>query len=254
MKIPCSIALLAALSLPIAAQEQPRLLGIALQSDAAYLGAAKERTLLIPLVNWQSGRFFARSTKGIGEAGLRWQLENGFALGSQLALELGRDSDDADLLQQLQMPDIGYGASLGAHLEHSATIGPAPLTTLLRLRQRSGSERGALADIRLELGVFGTDTLGLQTYIQATWGNRRALMSDFGIKPANAAVINMASYAPDTGIRDTVVGLAGKIDLNRKWMVVAAVERKQLRGDAASSPITEQKNTSILTLGSLHRF
>lgn len=254
MKIHCLLALVTSLALPLAAAEQPHLLGLALQSEASYLGAAKEEISVIPLVNWQTGHFFARSSKGIGEAGAHWQLDNGFSLGSQVALELGRDSQDSALLQQLKMPDIAHGASLGVHLEYDTAIGPAPLSTLIRLRQRSGSQRGALADIRLELGVFGTDTLGLQTYLQATWANQRALRSDFGIQPENAAYINSAAYSPAAGIRDLVVGLAGKIDLNRKWMVVSAIERRQLRGDAASSPIAEQKNSNILTLGTLYRF
>lgn len=245
---------MAALALPLAAEEQHHLFGLALQSDAAYLGATKREAFLIPLVNWQTGKLFARSTRGIGEAGVRWQLDSGFSFGSQVALELGRDSHDSALLQQLNMPDIAHGASLGVHVEYATTIGPAPLSTLIRLRQRSGAERGALADIRLELGVFGNDRLGLQTYLQGTWANQRAFMSDFGIEPANAANGNIAAYSPDAGFRDLVVGLAGKIDLNRKWMVVSAIERRQLRGDAASSPIAEQDTGNILTLGTLYRF
>lgn len=259
MKIHCLLALLVALAQPLtalalAAEEQPHLLGLALQSDAAYLGAEKQETFVIPLINWQTGKLFARSSKGIGEAGIHWQLDNGFSLGSQVALELGRDSRDSALLQQLKMPDIADGASLGVHLEYTTMIGPAPLSTLVRLRQRSGSERGALADIRLELGIFGNDSLGLQAYLQGTWANQRALMSDFGVAPANAAHGAIAAYSPAAGIRDLVVGLAGKIDLNRKWMVVSAIERRQLRGDAASSPLAEQHNSNILTLGTLYRF
>jgi len=152
------------------------------------------------------------------------------------------------------MPDISYGASLGVHLEYDTLLGPAPLSTLVRLRQRSGSQRGALADIRLELGVYGKDTLGLQTYLQATWANQRAFMSDFGVAPEYAVHINTSAYLPAAGVRDLVLGLAGKIDLNRKWMVVSAIERRQLRGAAANSPIAEQSNSNILTLGTLYRF
>jgi len=253
MKIHYVIALLVAVAVPLAAEES-HLLGLGIQHDAAYLGAAKEKYLPFPLIDWEADKFFARSGKGIEEAGVHWRLNNGFSLGSQLAVELGRNSDDSVFLQQLKMRDINYGVSLGVHLEHSTHIGPAPLNTLIRLRQRSGSERGALADIRVELGVFGTDTLGLQTYLQATWANQQAMMSDFGIKPANAAYVDIPAYSPDAGIRDTVIGLAGKIDLNRDWMVVSAIEHKQLRGDAAVSPITEQKNTNTFTLGTIYRF
>lgn len=254
MKTPYLFALVSLLALPVAAQEQPHLLGIGIQRDAAYLGAEKEKYLPVPLINWQAGRFFARSGKGLVESGLHWQLGNGFALGPQLAVELGRNSDDSALLQQLQMPDITYGGSLGLHAEHSSFIGPAPISSLLRLRQRSGSGRGALLDLRVEVGVFATGTLGLQTYIQATWANQQAMESDFAIKTQNAAYANIPAYAPEAGARDLVLGLAGKLDLDKNWLLVFALERKQLHGHAAASPLSEQKNCNIFTLGTIYRF
>lgn len=248
--------LLSLLALPVFAQEtdQPHILGLGVQRDAAYLGAAEQRWIALPLINWQTGNFFVRSGKGLEEAGVHWQLDQGISLGAQLALELGRDPEDSTLLQQLNMQKIDYGASLGAHIEHQIHLGPAPLATLVRLRQRSGTERGALADMRMELGVFGTQTLGLQAYIQATWANREAMESDFGIPAENAIHLNMTPYSPAGGLRDSLVGLAGKIDLNRKWMVVASLERRSLRKDAAVSPIAEQKNTNTFTIGALRRF
>ena len=142
----------------------------------------------------------------------------------------------------------------GVHVEHSTHIGPAPLSTLIRLRQRSGSDRGALADLRMELGIYGSGRIGLQTYVQATWANQTAMMSDFGIKALNASYSDIQPYSPTSGIRDTVIGLAGKIDINPDWIVVASLERKQLRDNAAKSPITEEKNANIFTIGTMHRF
>ncbi|HWV14956.1 MAG TPA: MipA/OmpV family protein [Cellvibrio sp.] len=248
--------LLSFLALPVFAQEtdQPHILGLGVQRDAAYLGAAKHHWIALPLINWQTGKFFVRSGKGLEEAGVHWQLDQGISMGAQLALELGRDPEDAELLQHLHLQKIDYGVSLGAHIEHETHIGPAPLATLLRLRQRSGAERGALADMRMELGVFGNQTFGLQTYIQATWADGEAMASDFGIPAENAAYLQIAPYAPAGGLRDSLIGLAGKIDLNRKWMVVASLERRSLRRDAAHSPIAEQKNTNTFTIGALRRF
>lgn len=241
-------------SLPLVAEEQPHWAGLAIQHDADYLGAPDSKYLPIPLFSWEQDSFFLRSSKGIEEAGIHWQFDNGFTLGSQLAVELGRDSKDSELLKQLKMPDIPYGASLGVHLEHSTHIGPAPLSTLLRLRQRSGSDRGALADLRMELGIYGTDRIGLQTYVQTTWANQTAMRSDFGIKAVNASYSDIQPYSPTSGIRDTVIGLAGKFDINPDWMLVASLERKQLRKEATDSPITEEKNANIFTVGAMHRF
>lgn len=258
MKIYSLIALFFTLSfttaLPALAQEPSRWAGIAIQQDAEYLGAPDTTLLAIPLVNWEAGQFFIRSGKGLEEAGAHWQLSHGFAVGSQIAVELGRDSQDSDLLNQLQMPDIPHGLSLGMHLEHSTSIGPAPLYSLLRVRKRSGPDRGALADFRMELGIFGTDTLGLQTYVQATWGDSDAMNSDFGIKPLNASNINSQAYVAAGGLRDTVIGLAGKVDIADDWMLVASVERKRLRDQAAASPIAQKPDSTIITAGVLHRF
>ncbi len=253
MKFTHVFLLLLALTPPLMAEEST-LLGLAVQRDAAYLGASENKLLPVPLIDWQKDNFFTRSGRGMEEAGINWQLGNGFALGSQLALELGRSTDDSTQLQQLQMPDIAYGVSVGVHAEYLTQIGPAPLKGILRLRQRSGASRGALVDLRFDLGIYDAYTIGLKTYLELTWANKTAMESDFGLKSSNAAYGGLLPYEPDADLRDVVLGIAGKIDISQDWMAIAAIEHKQLKGDAAASPLVEQKNTNVLTLGTICRF
>ena len=229
-------------------------LGIAAQHDAAFPGARKTHVLPIPLINWEQDYLFIRSSKGMEEAGVRWQINDEFAVGSQLVFELGRNSDDSIFLQELKMPDIPYGVSAGVQAQYSTKIGPAPVDALLRLRQRSGSQRGALADVRVEVGVYGNRFIGVQTYVQSTWANRQAMNSDFGIKPVNASFVEILPYEAEAGLRNYLVGVAGKLDLDAEWMAIGSIEYNSLIGDAADSPITEKKTSQAVTLGVMYKF
>lgn len=229
-------------------------IGMAAQRNAAFPGAHRTHILPIPLIHWERGVLFIRSSKGMEEAGARWQLTDDFSAGSQIVFELGRDSDDSLLLQQLRMPNIPHGTSVGVHAEYSTHIGPAPVDALLRLRQRNGSQRGALADVRIEVGVYGNKYVGVQTYVQSTWANREAMDSDFGVKADNAAFIGIPAYQADAGLRNYLVGVAGKLDLDTEWMAIGSVEYNTLIGDAADSPVTEQKNSQAITLGVMYKF
>ena len=241
-------------TLALAQEKKPStLIGIGLQQDAAFPGAEQTQVLPVPLISWQANNFFMRSGRGMEEAGVHWQLNDNFTLGSQLAFELSRDSKDSKFLQQARMPNIAYGVSAGVHAEYSTHIGPAPVDTLLRLRQRSGAERGALADLRIEVGIYGTDTLGVQTYVQTTWANQQAMNSDFGVKPVNAAFAGISPYQADAGLQNYLIGVAGKIDLSIDWIAVGTVEYKSLTGDASDSPVTEKKNSEAITLGVIYR-
>ena len=70
---------------------------------------------------------------------------------------------------------------------------------------------------------------------------------DFGLKPANAAYGGLLPYEPEADLRDVVVGIAGKIDINQDWMAIAAIEHKQLSGDAAASPLPKELTTPPVT-------
>ena len=65
------------------------LLGPGLRSRPAYDGSASRRTELVPVVRYLGPRWFARSTQGVLEGGVRLELEPGLHAGAQLAYEPG---------------------------------------------------------------------------------------------------------------------------------------------------------------------
>ena len=134
-------------------EEDYKLLGVAVRTRPAYDGSLSQRTDLVPIVRYYGQPLFARTTQGILEGGLRWDLGSGLAAGLQLSYDEGRDTSESAFLRDHNFTDdTDPGASYGAHLEWDTKIGPAPFGVLFRYRQSFDSDRGSLADLRFNLG------------------------------------------------------------------------------------------------------
>src|SRR5262245_25404635 len=170
------IALLLALPATAFAQlidDNYTLLGAAVRTRPAYDGSLSQVTDVVPVVRYYGQPWFARTTQGILEGGLRWNLGSGLAAGFQLSYDEGRDSSESKFLRENNFgDDVDAGASYGAHLEWDTKIGPAPFGVLLRYRQSFDSDRGSLADLRLNLGVYGQGGATVVLFTEASWGSR----------------------------------------------------------------------------------
>jgi hypothetical protein len=103
------------------------LLGPGLRSRPAYDGSASQHVELVPVIRYLGEPWFARSTQGVLEGGLRTELAPGLHAAAQLAYEAGRKTSESALLTRLGAPSIGAGASLGAQLEWDHFFGPMPI-------------------------------------------------------------------------------------------------------------------------------
>jgi MipA family protein len=230
------------------------LLGAGLRSRPAYDGSASQRTELIPVIRYLGERWFARSTQGVLEGGLRWQLAPGLHAGGQLAYEAGRKASEADFLRNHAVPDINRGASIGAHLEWDHKIGPVPITLLARVRQRTDSALGAQADLRLSVGVFQSGPVSAGVFTQATWANAKSTGSFYGVTPAQSAATGLPVFSAGSGWLFGSAGLLWSVDLSRRWVVVGSMEARHLQGDAARSPLTERSTNYYVSAGLAYHF
>jgi outer membrane scaffolding protein for murein synthesis (MipA/OmpV family) len=139
------------------------------------------------------------------------------------------------------LADVDPGVSVGAHLEWDFKIGPAPTSLLMRLRQHTDSDRGAQADLRLNVGLLGSGGLVLGAFTQATWASSKAVQSFY--VDGNAG----------SGLLHTSLGLLGSYDFARHWSAVAGAQARRLHGDAASSPITESESSYYFNAGLAYR-
>jgi MipA family protein len=216
-------------------------LGAAVRTRPAYDGSDDQRTDLIPLIRYYGKPWFARTTQGVLEGGARFPLAKGLDVGVQLAYEEGRKTSESELLESLNLEDVDPGASLGAHLEWDFQLGPAPSSILARWRQHLDSERGAQADLRFNIAVYGSRGIVVALYAQATWANAESIRSFYLVDAGS-------------GLLHTGIGTLASYDLSRHWQLVGGLQLRRLHGDAAESPIVEDKTSLYANAGLAYRF
>jgi len=236
--------LLALSSLPLSAQDYPNLIGPAVRTRPAYDGSASQRLDVVPILDYEKGHLFARTVQGVLEAGTRTSVGSGLKLGGQIAYEEGRKKSESGFLRERNEPDIGVGASIGAHAEWSFNLGPAPVILLARWRQQLQTDRGSQTDARATVGVLEAGAFKAGLFGQATWATQRAVRTYYG----------SGGFQPSGGLLFVSAGALASYDVGKRWAILGSVERRRLQGDAARSPLVEKKSNTYATAGIAYRF
>ena len=230
------------------------LIGPGLRSRPAYAGSASQRTEFVPVIRYLGQPLFARSTQGVLEGGVRFELAPGLHAGAQLAYEQGRKVSESDFQQGHGIADVDPGASLGVQLEWDQKVGQLPLTLLARARQRMGQQRGTQLDLRLSAGAFSSGRVSAGVFAQVTWANAKSTASLYDITPQQSAASGLPAFSAGSGLLFASVGLLGSVELSRQWVVVGSLEMRRLQGDAARSPLAERRANHYLSAGLAYRF
>lgn len=220
------------------------LLGAGVRSRPAYDGASAREIDLVPVVRYYGRPWFARTTFGLLEGGVRTTLAPGFVLGAQLAYEPARSRSESQRLRDLDAPDIDASASIGVHAAWRSRVGPAPVGVLGRVRRHLDTDNGAQADLRLVAGVYGAGRLQVSVFTQAT----------FATKKSNQVYYGSPGYAPDAGLVYLSLGAQQSYALSRAWLLVGGVEARRLQGDVAKSPLVERGTSYYAGVGVAYRF
>ena len=203
------------------------LLGAGLRQRPHYDGSDRRTTDMVPVLRASRGPFFARTTYGVLEGGARFTVGGALSAGVQVAHEVGpRDGDP--------------GASVGAHVEWTGNLGPAPMHLLGRLRSHLESERGRQFDARLTVGIYQRGGLRAGAFGQATWASEKHFASYYGV--------------PESGLLYTSLGLLGSYDISRHWLAVVSAELRRLADEPARSAFVQDRTASYLTAGVAYRF
>jgi outer membrane scaffolding protein for murein synthesis (MipA/OmpV family) len=224
-----SVLIVCGLILSMCAHAQETLLGAGVRSLPDYDGSSQQGTDIVPVVRYYGQRWFARTTQGILEGGVRSELDQNLWAGAQLAYE-----------PEFEPTDASAGVSAGLHLEWDRQLGRVPVIFLLRARQHLDTALGAQADLRVTGGIFARGGLLAVVFGQATWGTENAVASRYG--PRNS------------GLLFTSLGLLGSYDLGPRWLLTGSVERRQLVDEVAESPLVQEKSAWHAMLGIAYRF
>jgi outer membrane scaffolding protein for murein synthesis (MipA/OmpV family) len=230
-------------------------LGGGLNDEEAYLGARHNKTSPIPAFDWRKGTYFARMSRGHAELGVQTEVTPSFYVGAQLGFEPGRQVQDlSPLLTRMGVNAYPDSAGLGLHAELRGKFSGVPLASVVRYRQRSSLDRGALLDWRYDMGVYASGAFGMGLNFQTIWGNATAMRSDFGVSNSQAAAAGVSAHEPGAGLREMAWGLAAQYDLRSDLQAIASIKRKQLKNAAAESPLVERRYSSGLAAGLLWGF
>lgn len=230
------------------------LIGPGLRSRPAYDGSASQHVQFVPVIRYFGHPWFARSTQGVLEGGIRMEFAPGLQGGAQLAYEPGREASESAFLKSHNVSDIHHGASFGLHLEWDHNFGPMPITLLARTRQHTNSDQGTKADLRLSAGVYRNARLAVGVFTQATWANAKSVDAFYGITPQQSVITGLPVFAPGSGWIFGTAGLLWSMDLNRNWIVVGSMEARRQRGDAARSPLVERASNHYVSAGVAYQF
>jgi outer membrane scaffolding protein for murein synthesis (MipA/OmpV family) len=249
------LALVAALpAAALAELSNDSIIGPGVRSRPAYDGAAAQHTEFVPVIRYLGEHWFVRSTQGVLEGGWRTEVAPGLHVGAQLAYEPGRLSGESAFLESRHVPDIKRGVSAGVHLEWDHTIGPVPITLLLRARKPTDSRLGMQADARFSAGVLKAGPVSAGVFTQATWADARSANAFYGIDAQEAQLTGLSASQASSGVLFASAGMLWSVDLAPHWVAVGSFEARRLRGDAARSPLAEREWGHLVTAGLAYKF
>ncbi len=222
--------------------------GLAVVSMPAYQGADHRREMgtVMGDYRWANGVFIGRD----GVVGYELVARPDLQVGVQLGADRGRKEGDSRYLTGMGDIDakLTYGgyskATLGGRLELSSAV-----------QVGSGNDSsGALLTLGAAYALPIPGAVQLRLVAEATWANAAYMSSYFGVNAQQSQASGYKAYSPDSGVRDTSVGLALAYPVARQWIVIGSVKSTTLSGIAKDSPLVRKATDTMVFAGCLYAF
>lgn len=236
---------------PSGAADGRWVLGLTASSSPAYAGAAQRKLGIRPVLAGRVGRWMVSTSSARRLAGTT--LAGGistsvastdrWSVGLGLRLTHGRDSADSPLLQGL--PDVR--GSLAVRASGQYVLSP-------HWRLSGGMQQDVLhaQGLRASGGLGWDWPIGggwvLDANTGLTWANAQAMRTDYGV-PAAQATATRPAWNPGAGLEQWHVGVGVSRALTTHWRLSASMGRSTLLGQAASSPLTQQRSAVAAQIG-----
>jgi MipA family protein len=238
-------------------------LGLGLISQARYEGAGgtQQHALGVVQVQTANGWFISGSQMG-------WHLSEqpNREFGPLLALQQGR-SVSARRFSVLGSGDLTGLASINStNGNRLADLEEIParllaggfyhqaLSSNLRWKNSllygAGKSRTGLRFTPELQYVFTMPHASVAVVAGFEWGNQAYNQAFFGV-PAGSV---LRAYRADAGVKDIHLGVNWNWALSSSWLLTSSVKFTRLQGSAASSPLVERRNATLLSTALAYRF
>ena len=195
--------------------------------------------------SWRDILFFKGKTFGANLV-----RKKNLKAGPLLSWSGGRDEDDNDKLEGL--------GDVDSSIEAGGFVSYRKKTYRFKLEARqdvnSGHE-GALVELSAGTVLPFKKPL-VSVALGTTWASDDYMESFFGISAKQSANSGLKRYDADAGIKDISLSLTAgyKISSHCDWRLGGKVEYKRLVGDAADSPVVQDKNQFLAGISITYHF
>lgn len=218
--------------------------GAAALAAPRFLGVSRTRTMLVPTIgaryrDW----FFADPVKGVGVT-TRWsdRLSGNAALGIDFTSRKGRDER-----RLAGLGDVSVAAALRVGVDYR--LGKAFASTKLTSRLGPSNGRGMLFDADIGYNAFASRAALLSMGLTATAMDNRYARNFFGVSAEQSVASGLPAFTASGGLQSAGPFVQAVVRISDKWAFFGRAAYGRLRGDAATSPITEARSqTSVVTV------
>lgn len=245
-------------STPVMAQAESDVwgftLGVGAASQPKYPGSGDNKTSVLPIAGASYGRYFIGAAPGTGlplGAGAYLIQNNHWRLGVGLGTYLNKPREESDSPRLRGLGDIGtttLGSVFGSYNDKWYLVRGNLVTDI------GGKNQGTRFSMDLEGKYSLTDKLVLSAGPGFTWADGKYSQTFFGINAAQSAASGRALYNAGSGINSIRFTVGADYSLSPAWGLGARITAATLRGDAASSPITEDKSQNSVGIFTTYRF
>jgi MipA family protein len=208
------------------------ILGAGAIYEPEYEGGDKFEVQPVPVVVFTYGEWLEIDPTGVTITPFR---RDGFALAAKVGYEGGRDEDDADRLNGLG--DIDFAATVGAKASYTWN----GFEVYATIDQTIDGSESLIGTIGAEYQAPVTERLILGAGVEAVIANDKHMEAYFGVNAAQAARSGLPEYKAEAGFKRVNVSASATYMLSENWLVRGEASLGILTGDAADSPIVEEK-------------
>lgn len=200
--------------------------------EPEYEGGDELKIQPVPFIVFTYGEWLEIDPRGVTITALR---HDGFALAAKVGYEAGRDDDDADRLEGLG--DIDFAATVGAKASYNWN----GLEIYASVDQTINGSESLIGTFGAEYQAPVTERLILGAGVEAVVANDKHMQSYFGVTAAQAARSGLSEYKAEAGLKRVNVSASAIYMVSENWLVRGEAGLGILTGDAADSPIVEEK-------------
>jgi outer membrane scaffolding protein for murein synthesis (MipA/OmpV family) len=169
--------------------------------------------------------------------------EKNIKAGITLSYGSGRSEDSNDKLEGLG--DVDSSIEVGGFMSYRIK----PMRFGLNIIQDIGSgHKGALVELSSGTNLPFKKPLVFLS-VGTTWASDNYMESFFGIDSRQSADSGLQKYNADAGFKDVNLNLTSGYSITKRWRIGVKLGYKRLVGDAADSPVVDDKNQFLAGIG-----